>query len=177
MRIAGWPVGLIALAGVAVLGLSIRAQGTRPQETDVLTALLTEVRGLRAAMEKMAAAGPRVQLALGRLQLQEQRVNTMLRRLETVRDSIVSAEEEVTDTQAQLAGMEKMFRDGITPPEGNPLNEMIAALRKAVAGGAANVQRLQAEEALVQQQIADEQARWTEINRTVEELERALSVR
>ena len=177
MRIAGWPLGLIALAGAAVLGMSVRAQGTRPQEADVLAALLTEVRGLRAAMEKMAAAGPRVQLALGRLQLQEQRVNTMLRRLETVRDSIVSAEKELANTQAQLAGMEKMFRDGITPPEGNPLSEMITALKKAVAGSAAHVQRLQAEELLVQQQIVDEQARWTEINRTLEELEGALSGR
>jgi predicted nucleic acid-binding Zn-ribbon protein len=157
--------------------MSAHAQGTRRQDADLLAALLAEVRGLRAAMEQMAAAGPRVQLALGRLQLQEQRVNATLRRLETVRDSIRSAEEELTDTQAPLAGMEKMFRDGISPPEGNPLNEMIAALKKGVAGAAENVQRLQAEEALLQQQIVDEQARWTEINRTLEELERALGGR
>ena len=56
-----------------------------------VTALLTEVRGLRHAMEQMAAAGPRVQLALGRLQLQEQRVNTLVRRLETVRDALSAA--------------------------------------------------------------------------------------
>jgi predicted nucleic acid-binding Zn-ribbon protein len=155
----------------------VRAQVPKPQEADVLSALLTEVRGLRAAMERMATVGPRAQLALGRLQLQEQRVDTTLRRLDSVRDAIASAEKELTNTQAQLAGVEKMFRDGITPPEGNPLSEMIAALKKAAAGAAANVQRLQAEEALVQQQIADEQARWMEINRTLEELERALSGR
>ena len=58
---------------------------------DVLSALLVEVRGLRSAMEQMASAGPRVQLALGRLQLQEQRVNTLVRRLEDVRTSLPQA--------------------------------------------------------------------------------------
>ena len=50
-----------------------------------MSALLTEVRGLRQALEEMGTAGPRVQLALGRLQLQEQRVNTAIRRLESIR--------------------------------------------------------------------------------------------
>ena len=41
-----------------------------------MPALLTEVRGLRVAMEQMTSAGARVQLALGRLQLQESRLNS-----------------------------------------------------------------------------------------------------
>ena len=39
-----------------------------------MPALLQEVRGLRAAIEQMTASASRVQLALGRLQLQEQRL-------------------------------------------------------------------------------------------------------
>src|SRR3972149_2796185 len=58
------------VCGVGALSVgfvvSIAAQGPRPQDSDVLPALLTEVRGLRAAIEQMASAGPRVQLALGR---------------------------------------------------------------------------------------------------------------
>ena len=41
------------------------------QSGDIMPALLQEVRGLRVAMEQMTSAGARVQLALGRLQLQE----------------------------------------------------------------------------------------------------------
>jgi hypothetical protein len=51
---------------------------------DVLPALLVEVRGLRAAMEQMASAGPRIQLFVSRLQLQEARVNAMARRLDEI---------------------------------------------------------------------------------------------
>jgi hypothetical protein len=52
------------------------------------SALLREVDGLRVAMEQKASAGPRVQLAIKRLQLQEQRVNNMTpaeRHADTVR--------------------------------------------------------------------------------------------
>ena len=173
MRLAKW---LLCAAGLLSIGfgVSMAAQGAKPQEPDVLGALLTEVRGLRQAMEQMAAAGPRVQLALGRLQLQEQRVNTMIRRLETLRDSVGKAEKDVATTQGQLSTMENMFKsDAASPEDRNPMTAMIETLKKAVAGGHAEVQRLQAEEAQLQQQIAAEQGRWGEINRALEDLERA----
>ena len=71
-----------------------------PPAGDVLAALLVEVRGLRAAMEQMASAGPRVQLFASRLQLQEGRMNNMARRLDTVRDSLAGAQREVARLQA-----------------------------------------------------------------------------
>ena len=47
------------------------AQNRAEPNQDVLAQLLVEIRGLRATMEQMGSAGPRVQLALGRIQLQE----------------------------------------------------------------------------------------------------------
>ena len=108
MRFVNWRT-LTAAVAVAVLGAGLAAQAQRPQD-DVLSALLTEVRGLRQAMEQMASAGPRVQLALGRLQLQEQRLNTMLRRLENVRDSTAGAERAVQQVQADLARQEENLK-------------------------------------------------------------------
>ncbi len=164
----------VVVAACGVVAVSLAAQGTR--EPDVLPALLTEVRGLRQAIEQMAAAGPRVQLALGRLQLQEQRLNTMIRRLESIRDSVAGAKKEATAQESQLAGFEKMFKDQ-PPDEGNPLRQMMEGLRKAIEASGAEVQRLQVEEAQLQEQIAAEQGRWSEINRTLEDLERALGRR
>jgi chromosome segregation ATPase len=169
-------VGIIA----AALGVTIGAQSSRPEEPDILRALLTEVRGLRQAMEQMASAGPRVQLALGRLQLQEQRVNAMIRRLESVRDSIASTEKENASTQAQFATMEAALKSNdkdMSQEDRGMLPQMLESLKKAVAAGTAEVQRLQGEESLLQQQIADEQGRWSDINRSLEELERALGRR
>lgn len=172
MRRAKWMLAGAGLIAVG-FGVSVAAQGARSQDPDVLSALLSEVRGLRQAMEQMALAGPRVQLALGRLQLQEQRVNTMIRRLEALRDSVSNAEKDAAGQQAQLSTFEKMFKEQ-PPDEGNPMRQMMEGLRKAIAVSASEVQRLQGEEAQLQQQIAAEQGRWSEINRGLEELERAL---
>ena len=91
-------------AGAALQG-GLAAQAPRASHgQDVLPALLVEVRGLRAAMEQMASSGPRVQLALGRLQLQEQRVNNLLRRLETVRASLAAAQREEEKARQDAGG-------------------------------------------------------------------------
>ena len=73
----------VAVLIVLVIGFAVSTKASQsttrqssPQE-DVLPALLTEVRGLRAAMEQMASEAPRVQLALGRVQIQQQRGNKL----------------------------------------------------------------------------------------------------
>jgi chromosome segregation ATPase len=180
MQWRNWRVFTVAILAAAALGSTIGAQRPGAQEPDTLTALLTEVRGLRQAMEQIATTGPRVQLALGRLQLQEQRVNTMIRRLESLRDSIASAEKENAATQVQLATMEAVLKDDdkdVPKADRGMLPQMLESLKKAVAAGTAEVQRLQSEEVLLQQQIVNEQGRWSEINRSLEEFERALGRR
>jgi hypothetical protein len=81
-----------------------------PPSPDVLTALLSEVRGLRAAVEKMATAGPRVQLALGRLQLQEARIANQVRRLDQVRASLQTARREVEPIEGVLTQATETIR-------------------------------------------------------------------
>jgi chromosome segregation ATPase len=168
----------VALLVVLLAGV-LAAQRAQAQDAPgVLTALLTEVRGLRQAMEQMAAAGPRVQLALGRLQLQEQRINTLVRRLETVRDALSAAQRELGNHQGALAQFEASMKDGSGPqPEREQMSHMIENFRREVARGSAEVQRLTAEESSLASDIASEQGRWTDLNQRLEELERTLGGR
>lgn len=170
---------LAAALALSAMTVAAAAQAARPQSNDeILPALLTEVRGLRAAMEQMASAGPRVELALGRLQLQEQRINTMLRRLESVRDSLSGAEREAGEHQERLRYAERALADSNTPvTERESLAGHLPEFKRLAATTVAEVRRLQAEEAHLQQQIATEQGRWSDINRQLEELERALARR
>lgn len=178
MALLTWTLVAVAIGFAVRTGATTRqlqpGQTSQRDREDVLPALLVEVRGLRAAMEQMASAGPRVQLALGRVQLQEQRVNTMIRRLESVREALAKTAKDASAAESSLAGFEKMFRDGGALPEGNPLTEMMGGFRKAIAAGADDMQRLQSEEAALQQQIAAEQGRWTELNQRMDALESAL---
>jgi chromosome segregation ATPase len=175
-------IGVLALVLVAAgAGLSVRtraaAQAARATDQDVLPALLIEVRGLRAAMEQMASAGPRVQLALGRLQLQEQRVNNLLRRMESVQNELAGALQESDRAGQEFTRIENILKSGAAPPEERQQLEtvLLPQLKAAQGQALAKVQRLQTEESGLNQELATEQGRWTEINQRMEELERALT--
>jgi chromosome segregation ATPase len=147
------------------------------QNPDVLAALLTEVRGLRAAMEQMASAGPRVQLAMGRLQLQEQRVNTLVRQLEGVRRELSDKQRQVADIRHGVETLDTRLAGNPreNPEERKAMEQQLAAMKAEEPVLSADIQRLQGEEASVAQQLSTEQGRWSDINRSLEELERALA--
>jgi hypothetical protein len=173
--------GLVAAAAIVIgAGALGRVSGQTQQPErgdDILPALLAEVKGLRAAMEQMSSAGPRVQLFVGRLQLQETRMNGMIRRLDTVRDTLASSRRELEG----FKGAQKMMEGGDERQEPGAPKEnfgpILAGMMKQAAAAQANVDRLAAEEAQLTQELTVEQARWIDINQRLDELERALAKR
>ena len=169
----------IALAAVLVLvgagSWLVPATAQSARNDDVLPALLTEVKGLRAAMEQMASGSTQAQLLVGRLQLQEGRVTSMIRRLDTVRDTLAAARTQYD----QLAGSVKMLQQGEEPGDksSNELNGILSGLKTQVAAAKANVDRLASEEMQLTADIAAEQQRWVAINQRLDELERTLAKR
>jgi chromosome segregation ATPase len=176
---AGIAAGLAILAG----GFVYARQVPPAQQPDVLPALLEEVKGLRAAMEQMASAGPRIQLFTSRLQLQEARINNMIRRLDTVRDSLGSAQKEVIRIQGQQQELEASLAEHqvATTPEAREEAKhaafMLTLVKAATASARGTADRYSAEEAQLTQEIATEQARWNGINGRLDELEKLLSRR
>ena len=166
-------LGSAALLGGPVDG---RAQVTATPP-EVLAALLVEVRGLRAAMEQMASAGPRVQLALGRLQLQEQRINTLVRRLEEIRATLAHARKEHDALTEQMVHSERVSREAAEPEVRRDAEEQVKGYKTLLARANLEVQRLQNDEASLAQDISGEQGRWTELNQRLEALERSLGGR
>ena len=173
--------GVLSVAVVLLAGWTVvRAQapaGTGP--IDIMPALLEEVRGLRHAMEQMSTAGPRVQLALGRLQLQEQRMNTSIKRAEDARTRLAQLQREQAALQQQLRGFEAELKASANRGNGDgPNAEQFAAMiehhKQQLTTHNAEMQRVAAEEAMYSAEVASEQSRWTEFNQRLEELERAL---
>ena len=161
---------LLSLAGVSAT--TMLARQSRP-DPDVLPALLVEVRGLRAAIEQMSSASARVQLAMGRLQLNEQRITTYMRRLDDIRDRRLPAEQDVQKRKQEADAYAQALREA-TPPRSLETDDYFKQLKGELAQTSAYLQRLQTEEAQLMRDIATEQDRWAEINRTLEELDRAL---
>jgi len=165
----------LALIVVSAFAPSIFARQAR-QESDVLGALLVEVRGLRAAIEQMSSASARVQLAMGRLQLNEQRITTYMRRLDEIRDRRPAAELDVQKRQRELNEFANAIRASGRPPTPE-VDEEFKRQKGELAEASAYLLRLRTEEAELSRNIATEQDRWAEINRTLEELDRALTRR
>jgi DNA repair exonuclease SbcCD ATPase subunit len=147
------------------------AQAQQPSG-DILPALLQEVKGLRVAMEQMATSNAHAQLLVGRLQLQESRMNGMIRRLDTVRDDLAKTEREY----AQISGALKTF-EGDTSPSVVPekdREQALGGLKQQAQFVQANVERLRAEETQLTGDLTAEQGRWLDINQRLDELERSL---
>jgi chromosome segregation ATPase len=169
---------MLAAGAFAVGGVTaVLAQGSRPQSDDVLSQLLIEVRGLRAAMEQMASAGPRVQLALGRVQLQEQRIVNQVRRLDAVKANLAAVENEARQTEGRLRPLEQALRDHPNAELRTEIEPEVGRLKRELSDKRAQAQALGNEEAVLAQDIAAEQNRWSDFNRLLEELERALARR
>jgi hypothetical protein len=173
--------------GLAI-GLSVQTRAAAPSlrqpqaavgsRDDILPALLIEVRGLRAAMEQMATAGPRVQLALGRVQLQEQRINTLIRQLDDAHAAVSEAQKPYAELKRQIGALEEGIRDW--QPGGPPVEDLKGQLKQAqsrLADTTLNVQRAMADESAIAGTLASEQARWTDLNQRMEALEAALGSR
>ncbi len=179
----GRSVGLVAavlLAGSWAVAQTPGASSSR----DILPELLAEVRGLRVAIEQMTSAGARVQLALGRLQLQEQRLNAANGRLAEIRNQLAGAQRRTAEMQEQAANLESMLtgQSEMPKPEGQSTAEQIRRqmtvemqmVQRQVIAANAEVQRLTTQENTLAGEVSSEEARWADLNRQLEDLERSL---
>jgi predicted nucleic acid-binding Zn-ribbon protein len=169
-------VVVIAIAGGALTSRVLSAAQPTPS-SDVLTTLLSEVKGLRVAIEQMSSGSARIQLAVARLQIEEQRINDAGKRLQDLRQRLGDARRELQDTESRAAEMEKALAGN--PSEGlrNSLTFELTQLNRSAALRRATISELSAEEAQLTQDVAAEQARWIEISRRLDELDASMAIR
>ena len=159
----------------SVLAVHGHAQAQQPAGTDVLPALLQEVHGLRAAMEQMATSNAHAQLLVGRLQLQESRMNSMIRRLDTVRDEHAKAQAAYEQIRSTMKALQD-DQSARVPPQENR-DDVLAMFKTQIETAKAGVDRWAAEETQLTADLTAEQGRWIDINQRLDELERSLAKR
>jgi hypothetical protein len=158
-------LGIVCVAA-ASLGAGGSGQAQRPPAS--MDDLLAELKAIRAELQQSTGATVRAQLLIGRLQLQEQRINSILQQLNTNRNQL----SELERTRALLAPQLKMFEEtGQTPGvtfesnmAGHPLKTLLEEQRK-------REKELRAEEAALSAQLAAEQARWVEFSDRLDAIE------
>ena len=163
------------LLGLALLIAAAWAEPARTQAPPQESGLLTEVRLLRQAIEALAGNGSRIQVVFGRLQLQEQRTTTAVRRVTEARSALASHAVSLSAVQNRLNELDTSVSTT------NPLGEELRAIQDSIAHYRRESARLEAErvrlateESDATQMLALEQGRWSDLNRQLEELERVL---
>lgn len=150
------------------------AQSAAPVQRDVLAELLIEVRGLRQAMERAATVGARIQLLVARVQLQEQRIAESSRRLVAVRDELSRLDSQAASMLDQMRLAEREL-DSARPEKREELQEMIGHYKRNAAAVDKRRQEMANEEALLLQQVAADQGRWSDVNAQLDDIERTLA--
>jgi hypothetical protein len=170
--------GCIAVLLLALAAGRTTAVAQTPARGDsadaAVTALVAEIRALRAEMAEHSRQQVRAQMLLGRVQMQEQRLAYLDKQ-----------KSDVANAAAQMAQVAALFRSQGPPANENPCAGVPADQRRDCEFGARQRrEQLEAQEAREQQlrnqeqelanALAAEQARWGEFNSRLDELERTL---
>jgi hypothetical protein len=169
------PISLAASALVVAGAFTVGAAAQSPAMADPLPALLAEVRALRIAMEQQAAIGPRVQLTLARLNIEEARVSHLTGDLTAIRQQLAATEIAVAQVAEESADIEQRLQREADPVKRAQLETAQRDLQLRQRQHDAEERRLRARENDAAQAVAAEQARWVELNSRLDDLERQLA--
>ncbi len=98
-----WMAGMIAVLFTALASAQFR------QGPATLDDVVTELRGIRADLAETSSASVRAQLLLARLQLQEQRINGLMRQIGEVQSQIAGARQEARGPE--MARMQQLIQE------------------------------------------------------------------
>jgi len=166
-HVRGWLCAALLLMITFVIAAgAVSGQTARPVAT--LDDLIAEVRGLRAEINDVAAAGIRAQLLVARLSLQEQRIRILADRATEARRIAKSSGADHRARSAHLKSVEDSLRDGTaSSTTSGAFDAMLGHLRE-------DVDRSGREEQALLKALSAEEKLWIDINSRLDRIEREL---
>jgi hypothetical protein len=138
--------------------------------------LLAEVRGLRAEIRQASDTSIRAQLLVARLQVQEQRIASLNRRLVDVERQRSENERSRSAITAQM-GIFAKAQEGQSPTEREEFEQVLGPIKAQMALMDKTETDLQTQHTYLTGLIADEQSRWTTFNAMLDELAKPVEAR
>lgn len=172
MRRNSLTFALSAFLVVGVAGSAAGQQRTPPTAAPAtMDDVLKELRALRTELRESSAASLRAQLLVARLQLQEQRINTVWRQLSEVEDKLQANEKNraAPEQILKMMGLEP----GAEPPK--EMASVVEMFRNQMAASEKEDSDLKLRQTELMQLMTQEQSRWTAFNAQLEMLEKALT--
>jgi chromosome segregation ATPase len=158
-------IGALAIAGVA------SGQAHRPDAT--LDELVVEVQALRAEMNQAAGASIRAQLLIGRLQMEDARIASVVRELELVQSELATGAPGRSETAGRLRELEEALISTSGEARADVEREL-NAMRAVSQQSDRRVELLKRRESGLGRELEEDQARWSQINAQLENVEQAI---
>jgi predicted nucleic acid-binding Zn-ribbon protein len=160
---------------LVVLITSSLASAQEPSQDTTLQTLLKEVHALRIAMEHSNQIAPKVQIALARMQVQEERVRNANRQLQDARNRVRDFENKQAEVSDRIKQTEAQQAQTVDPNTRKQMDMDIQASKAELAQLSKLEQQSQAQEAEASSQLLNEQAKWNEVNDLLTSIERMLA--
>jgi hypothetical protein len=152
----------------------VSGQGQRSPAT--IDDLLIELRGLRGDLNQLSGTSVRAQLLVGRLQLQEARINTLGRDLTDIRQRLTGQATVLARLREEANRIEESVRTGDFPAAERPnIERMLKDRQSELLRTQRDDQAMRSQEAEIAALLAAEQGRWSDFNSLLDELERTLA--
>jgi predicted nucleic acid-binding Zn-ribbon protein len=169
-------IAFAAIVCLATMSAGRAATTQAPPAATSSDALLTEVRALRSDLNQAAGASIRTQLLVARLQLQEQRINTVARQLSDVQAQLSSTG--ISTMTTRMRQLETMLRNGALPQDERASAEQeMTELKVAMEDTQRRADGLAAQEAQLTNAFSAEQTRWLELSQRLDQIERDIARR
>jgi chromosome segregation ATPase len=142
---------------------------------DTISALLVEVRQLRIAMERAATTTPQVQLLGARLSVQNERLARVERDHDNAKRELEDLSGALAQTAVQADNLDNRVAVETNPERQRQMVQEQADAKAQVAELRERELRLRARESELAGALATERQLWTELNRRLDEVERAIN--
>ncbi|MGH9723268.1 MAG: hypothetical protein ACRD8O_23910 [Bryobacteraceae bacterium] len=158
----------------ALLPLLAFPSFAQPADPASMQALVSEMRQLRMAVERVASAVTRIQITMQRLQMQEQKVARLSDLTSQVRRDLTRTSSESAQLAEALRSSESRLAHEQDQARRKVLEDQLGAMKGAIERNARNEQLLRAQEAEVAGNLRAEQARLDDLNDRLATVEKAL---
>ena len=122
VRLAEYTRTMTRVIFVLSISLATQAQTQAPPMPTIET-LLKEVHQLRLVMERSAQIAPRIQIAVERLKLQQEKVGRTARQLEELRRDLDRMRSEQAKIQQRMQAMESQAAQAVDPGQRRDMEE------------------------------------------------------
>jgi hypothetical protein len=161
------------LVGLVLVPATVRSQAT-PLPPPTGDSLIQEIRLLRQAVERQATGSARVQLMVGRLAVQDQRVARTQEATERMDEEAFALEQQRRRMDAEVRELTRSFEQEADDARRAELEGKLRAAKARSAEHAAATAQLESRRSRARQSAAQEQARYQELDGKLTELEREL---